>query len=57
MNAIQYAVAAAVLALSAHVSAQIVYIPDFPAPKTVEPQTVVETTTATQDAEATKKAA
>lgn len=35
MNAIKYAMAVAVMALSATVSAQIVYVPDFPVKKAV----------------------
>ncbi len=39
MNAIKYAMAVAVMALSATVSAQIVYVPDFPVKKAVTAET------------------
>lgn len=39
MNAIKYAMAVAVMALSATVSAQIVYVPDFPVKKAVAAET------------------
>ncbi|UUS64947.1 MULTISPECIES: hypothetical protein [unclassified Acinetobacter] len=39
MNAIKYAMAVAVMALSATVSAQIVYVPDFPVKKAVVAET------------------
>ncbi|OTG84384.1 hypothetical protein B9T33_00890 [Acinetobacter sp. ANC 5054] len=39
MNAIKYAMAAAVMVLSANVSAQIVYVPDFPVKKAVATET------------------
>ena len=34
MNAVKYALAVAVMALSATVSAQVVFVPDFPVKKT-----------------------
>ena len=50
MNAIKYALAVAVMALSATVSAQVVFVPDFPVKKPAETQTA--TATATADAPA-----
>lgn len=48
MNAVKYALAVAVMALSATVSAQVVYTPNFPVKKPVKTQT----TTAHAPAEA-----
>ena len=39
MNAVKYALAVAVMAFSATVSAQVVYLPSFPVKKAVETQT------------------
>lgn len=39
MNAVKYALAVAVMALSATVSAQVVFVPDFPVKKPAETQT------------------
>ena len=63
MNAIKFAVAAAVMVLSANVSAQIVYVPDFPVKKAVITETANAdsqapvTEESTQAAATTKKAA
>ncbi|MDD0802633.1 MULTISPECIES: hypothetical protein [Acinetobacter] len=48
MNAVKYALAVAVMALSATVSAQVVFVPDFPVKKPADTQTA----TATADAPA-----
>ena len=39
MNAVKYALAVAVMALSATVSAQVVFVPDFPVKKPADTQT------------------
>lgn len=63
MNAIKFAVAAAVMVLSANVSAQIVYVPNFPVKKAVITETAnadsqaPATEESTQAAATTKKAA
>ena len=61
MNAIKSFLAIAVVAFSANVSAQIVFIPDFPAKKVVETvntdQKVVTSEAVLQDKTATEKAA
>lgn len=63
MNAIKFAVAAAVMVLSANVSAQIVYVPDFPVKKAVITETANAdsqapvTEESTQAAATTKKSA
>lgn len=51
MNTIKFAVAAAVMVLSANVSAQIVYVPDFPVKKAV----ITETANADSQAPATEE--
>ena len=48
MNAVKYALAVAVMALSATISAQVVFVPDFPVKKPADTQTA----TATADAPA-----
>lgn len=63
MNAIKFAVAAAVMVLSANVSAQIVYVPNFPVKKAVITETANAdsqapvTEESTQAAATTKKSA
>lgn len=63
MNAIKFAVVAAVMVLSANVSAQIVYVPDFPVKKAVITETANAdsqapvTEESTQAAATTKKSA
>ena len=61
MNAIKSFLAIAVVAFSANVSAQIVFIPDFPAKKAVNTvntdQKVVTSEAVLQDKTATEKAA
>ena len=63
MNALKCALAVAVLALSANVAAQFVYVPDFPVKKAVSTETAnaetkaPATEEATQGATATEKAA
>ena len=51
MNTIKFAVAAAVMVLSANVSAQIVYVPDFPVKKAA----ITETANADNQAPATEE--
>lgn len=55
MNAIKFALAATVMAFSMTATAQIVYIPDFPAPKASVP--AVDTATSESVAEENQKAA
>ena len=61
MNRIQSVLAIAVVAFSANVSAQIVFVPDFPAKKAVETvntdQKVATSEAIIQDKTATEKAA
>ena len=63
MNAIKFAVAAAVMVLSANVSAQMVYVPNFPVKKAVITETANAdsqapvTEESTQAAATTKKSA
>ncbi|MEZ2901416.1 hypothetical protein ACBQ24_01420 [Acinetobacter terrestris] len=61
MNRIQSVLAIAVVAFSANVSAQIVFVPDFPAKKAVETvntdQKVSTSEVVIQDKTATEKAA
>ena len=61
MNRIQSVLAIAIVAFSANVSAQIVFVPDFPAKKAAATvnidQKVVTSEVVIQDKTATKKAA
>lgn len=54
MNAIQSVLAIAVVAFSANVSAQIVFVPDFPAKKTVETVNAEQKAPASEAVEQTK---
>ncbi|WP_165382505.1 MULTISPECIES: hypothetical protein [Acinetobacter] len=57
MNALQSILAVSVLALSSAVSAQIVYVPDFPVKKSVQAETATEVQAPAADTTETQKAA
>jgi hypothetical protein len=57
MNALQSILAVSVLALSSAVSAQIVYVPDFPVKKAVQTETATEVQAPATASTETQKAA